>query len=94
MKNTETTEEKEIMKLYKTVSPLVEIMKSHYQKEINIEGLEPALTADIIEIVQIENKRVVEEVIEKVKKINTVIGAYDKTAQDVKKDIIKLLKNK
>ena len=94
MKNTETTEEKEIMKLYKTVSPLVEIMKSHYQKEINIEGLKPALTADIIEIVQIENKRVVEEVIEKVKKINTVIGAYDKTAQDVKKDIIKLLKNK
>lgn len=37
--------------LYEKVTPLVEKMKAKYPTEINIEGLEPALSTDITEIV-------------------------------------------
>lgn len=41
----------EIEKMYTKVKPLVEKMKANYPEEINLEGLEPALTNDIAEIV-------------------------------------------
>ena len=36
---------------YRKVEPFVEEMKSRYPKEMNMDGLDPALTADIAEIV-------------------------------------------
>ena len=42
----------EIGKMFETIRPDVDRMKSKYPKELNIEGLEPALTNDIAEIVQ------------------------------------------
>lgn len=40
-----------IEKMYKTIKPLVEKMKAKYPSELNMDGLEPALTNDIAEIV-------------------------------------------
>lgn len=37
--------------IYNIVEPLIEKMKSKYPADTNIEGYEPALTSDIVEIV-------------------------------------------
>ena len=42
---------KELEKMYLRVKPLVKKMRAKYPKELNLEGLEPALTNDIAEIV-------------------------------------------
>jgi len=49
---------------YNLVSPLVDEMRAKYPPEFNIEGLEPALTDDIAEIVRILLKSQVEEILE------------------------------
>lgn len=41
----------EINEMYLRIKPLVEKMRAKYPKELNMEGLEPALTNDIAEIV-------------------------------------------
>lgn len=37
--------------MYRVVSPLVERMKAKYPPELNMDGLDPALTSDIADIV-------------------------------------------
>lgn len=49
---------------WNAISPLVEKMKAKYPPECNIEGLEPALTQDIIEIVHFHHIKVLEELME------------------------------
>lgn len=51
IRNTLPTPESDIEKMYMKIKPLVKRMKAKYPKESNIEGLEPALTSDIAEIV-------------------------------------------
>ena len=48
--------------MYTRIIPLVEEIKKRYPKELNIEGLEPALTNDIAEICLIIEKEMVERV--------------------------------
>lgn len=45
------TPKKEWERLYPIVEPLVEKMRAKYPPELNIDGFEPALTQDIVEIV-------------------------------------------
>ena len=59
---TKQQKENDIEETYKRIKPLVERMKAKYPKELNIEGLEPALTNDIAEIVLKQRKDLQREV--------------------------------
>jgi hypothetical protein len=52
----------EVAERLEWLRPRVSAMKSRYPKELNIEGLEPALTSDIMEIVAAAEARVRAEV--------------------------------
>ncbi len=61
-------QESQIIALWDKVAPLVEKMKAKYPPECNIEGLEPALTHDICEIVAEAKREDRERILEEMKK--------------------------
>lgn len=65
------SKEEELDEMYLKVEPLVEKMKAKYPPELNMEGLEPALSSDIAEIVLAilaSHQREVEESVEELRK--------------------------
>jgi hypothetical protein len=62
---------------WEEVAPLVERMKAKYPPECNIEGLEPALTQDICEIVSQAKRQEGERILEEASKKSCFVTDFD-----------------